>query len=77
MLGLARSLPLTYDLKLNFSTYRKFLTFLNNHVPEGFVNVNSSEPHGQYHGCLRRSELYRKEILQMPSRSSITPAYNV
>jgi hypothetical protein len=32
----------TNDLKLNFSTYRKFLTFLDNHVPEGFVNVNST-----------------------------------
>jgi hypothetical protein len=32
----------TNDLKLNFSTYRKFLTYLNNHVPEGFVNVNST-----------------------------------
>jgi len=32
----------TNELKLNFSTYRKFLTFLNNHVPEGFVTVNST-----------------------------------
>lgn len=30
------------DLKVNFSTYRKFLRFLNNRVPEGFVNVNST-----------------------------------
>ncbi|MEO7766872.1 MAG: carboxypeptidase regulatory-like domain-containing protein, partial [Ferruginibacter sp.] len=30
------------DLKINFSTYRKFLHFLNNHTPEGFVNVNST-----------------------------------
>jgi hypothetical protein len=33
---------LVNDVKVNFSTYRKFLTFLNNHVPEGFVNVNST-----------------------------------
>ena len=33
---------LTNDLKLSFSTYRKFLSFLNNHVPEGFVNVTST-----------------------------------
>lgn len=33
---------LTNDLKVNFSTYRKFLNFLNNHVPEGFVNVTST-----------------------------------
>jgi hypothetical protein len=33
---------LTNDLKLNFSSYRKFLHFVNNHVPEGFVNVNST-----------------------------------
>lgn len=32
----------TNDLKVNFSSYRKFLTFLNNHVPEGFVNVTST-----------------------------------
>lgn len=44
MLGLRTefSQRLTNDLKLNFSTYRKFLTFLNNHVPEGFVNVTST-----------------------------------
>jgi hypothetical protein len=30
------------ELKVQFSTYRKFLTFLDNHVPEGFVNVNST-----------------------------------
>ena len=44
MLGLRTEFTprLTNDLKLNFSTYRKFLTFLNNHVPEGFVNVNST-----------------------------------
>jgi len=44
MLGLRTEFNthLTNDLKLNFSTYRKFLTFLNNHVPEGFVNVNST-----------------------------------
>ncbi len=43
MLGLRTefSKSLTNDLKVNFSTYRKFLTFLNNHVPEGFVNVTS------------------------------------
>ncbi|MGC4036861.1 MAG: carboxypeptidase regulatory-like domain-containing protein [Chitinophagaceae bacterium] len=32
----------TNELKLQFSTYRKFLTFLNNRVPEGFVNVTST-----------------------------------
>ncbi len=32
----------TNDLRLSFSTYRKFLSFLNNHVPEGFVNVTST-----------------------------------
>ncbi len=32
----------TNDLKVNFSTYRKFLTYLNNRVPEGFVNVTST-----------------------------------
>ncbi|TDX00365.1 TonB-dependent receptor [Dinghuibacter silviterrae] len=44
MLGLRTEFNprLTNDLKLNFSTYRKFLTFLNNHVPEGFVNVTST-----------------------------------
>ena len=44
MLGLRSELSpnMTNDLKLNFSTYRKFLTFVNNHVPEGFVNVNST-----------------------------------
>ncbi|MBS1665524.1 MAG: TonB-dependent receptor [Bacteroidetes bacterium] len=30
------------DLKVNFSTYRKFLHFVNNHVPEGFVDVTST-----------------------------------
>jgi hypothetical protein len=29
------------ELKLNFSTYRKFLHFVNNRVPEGFVAVKS------------------------------------
>jgi Carboxypeptidase regulatory-like domain len=44
MLGLRTEFnpKLTNDLKLNFSTYRKFLHFVNNHVPEGFVNVNST-----------------------------------
>src|SRR5882757_5512866 len=44
MLGLRTefSPKLTNDLKLNFSTYRKFLHFVNNHVPEGFVNVTST-----------------------------------
>jgi len=44
MLGLRTEFSgkLTNDLKLSFSTYRKFLHFLNNHVPEGFVNVNST-----------------------------------
>lgn len=32
----------TNELKLQFSTYRKFLHFVNNHVPEGFVNVTST-----------------------------------
>ncbi|GGA85868.1 TonB-dependent receptor [Puia dinghuensis] len=32
----------TNELKLQFSSYRKFLNFLDNHVPEGFVNVNST-----------------------------------
>jgi hypothetical protein len=43
MLGLRTefSSRLVNELKLNFSTYRKFLHFLNNHVPEGFVNVKS------------------------------------
>ena len=36
------SSKVTNDLKVNFSTYRKFLTYLNNHVPEGFVNVTST-----------------------------------
>ena len=44
MIGLrtAFSPKMINELKLNFSTYRKFLNFLNNHVPEGFVNVNST-----------------------------------
>jgi len=44
MLGLRTefSPKVTNDLKLNFSTYRKFLHFLNNHVPEGFVDVTST-----------------------------------
>ncbi len=43
MLGLRTefSPKLVNELKLNFSTYRKFLHFVGNHVPEGFVNVNS------------------------------------
>ncbi|MCX6300369.1 MAG: carboxypeptidase regulatory-like domain-containing protein [Bacteroidetes bacterium] len=32
----------TNELKLQYSTYRKFLTFLGNRVPEGFVNVSST-----------------------------------
>jgi len=32
----------TNELKLQYSTYRKFLTFLGNRVPEGFVNVTST-----------------------------------
>lgn len=32
----------TNELKLQFSTYRKFLTFLGNRVPEGSVNVTST-----------------------------------
>lgn len=44
MLGLRTEFSprLINDLKVNFSTYRKFLHFLNNHVPEGFVNVTST-----------------------------------
>ncbi|MHA4807266.1 TonB-dependent receptor [Flavitalea flava] len=44
MLGLRTefSNKMSNDLKVNFSTYRKFLHFLNNRVPEGFVNVNST-----------------------------------
>ena len=30
------------DLKINYSTYRKFLNFLYNRVPEGFVTVGST-----------------------------------
>ncbi|WP_121357626.1 TonB-dependent receptor [Flavisolibacter nicotianae] len=32
----------TNELKVQFSTYRKFLTFLGNRVPEGFVTVTST-----------------------------------
>lgn len=32
----------TNELKFNYSTYRKFLSFLHNRVPEGFVNVTST-----------------------------------
>ncbi|WP_018612524.1 TonB-dependent receptor [Segetibacter koreensis] len=44
MLGLRSEISnsVTNDLRLSFSTYRKFLSFLNNHVPEGFVTVNDS-----------------------------------
>jgi len=44
MLGLRTqfSNKATNDLKLNFSTYRKFLHFLYNRVPEGFVTVYST-----------------------------------
>lgn len=44
MLGLRSEISnsVTNDLRLNFSTYRKFLSFLNNRVPEGFVNVTST-----------------------------------
>jgi len=44
MLGLRTEINprTTNELKVQFSTYRKFLTFLDNHVPEGFVNVNST-----------------------------------
>jgi len=43
MLGLRTefSPKLVNELKLNFSTYRKFLHFLDNHVPEGFVSVRT------------------------------------
>ena len=44
MLGLRTefSNAATNDLRLSFSTYRKFLSYLNNRVPEGFVTVNDS-----------------------------------
>jgi len=44
MIGLRSELSkkATNDFKVNFSTYRKFLTYLNNRVPEGFVNVTST-----------------------------------
>jgi len=44
MLGLRTEInpKTTNELKVQFSTYRKFLSFLDNHVPEGFVNVNST-----------------------------------
>lgn len=44
MLGLRTEFSprLVNELKLNFSTYRKFLHFVNNHVPEGFVNVKDT-----------------------------------
>src|SRR6201996_1124906 len=32
---------LVNELKVNFSTYRKFLHFVGNHVPEGFVTITS------------------------------------
>jgi len=35
------SAKVTNELRLNYSTYRKYLDFVNNHVPEGFVNVES------------------------------------
>lgn len=43
MLGLRTELSSTSynDLKVNYSTYRKFLSFLHNRVPEGFVMVHS------------------------------------
>lgn len=44
MLGLRTEFnnSLTNDLKLSYSTYRKFLSFVNNRVPEGFVDVTST-----------------------------------
>ncbi|BAV05885.1 TonB-dependent receptor [Filimonas lacunae] len=44
MLGLRTEFNnrLTNDLKINFSTYRKFLNYKYNKVPEGFVNVNDT-----------------------------------
>src|SRR5581483_8358306 len=44
MLGLRSDINshTTNDLRVNFSTYRKFLHFLHNRVPEGFVNVTST-----------------------------------
>jgi hypothetical protein len=33
---------LNNDLRINYSTYRKFLNFLYNRVPEGFVDVTST-----------------------------------
>jgi len=43
MLGLRTEFTprLVNELKLNFSTYRKFLHFVNNRVPEGFVSVKT------------------------------------
>ncbi len=43
MIGLRTefSSVLNNDLKINYSTYRKFLHFLYNRVPEGFVDVTS------------------------------------
>ena len=32
---------LVNELKVNFSTYRKFLHFVGNHVPEGFVTITT------------------------------------
>ena len=32
---------LVNELKINFSTYRKFLHFVGNHVPEGFVTITT------------------------------------
>ena len=32
----------TNELNVQYSTYRKYLAFLGNHVPEGFVNVTST-----------------------------------
>ena len=43
MLGLRTefSPKLVNELKVNFSTYRKFLHFVGNHVPEGFVTITT------------------------------------
>ncbi len=44
MLGLRTQISsnTTNELNLNYSTYRKFLHFLHNRVPEGFVDVTST-----------------------------------
>ena len=50
----------TNELNVQYSTYRKFLTFLNNRVPEGFVNVTSTFADGE-HGY-QNSSLWQPEL---------------